>query len=284
MPSMDDKSTIYSKACDAFSRKNYEEALELFTELNGWLDSKEKAQACQIRIANPDYDNIIRQQKEKSTQFSQSVEKHHIKINKKLLTYIGAGIVGCVLLSIIIIAATSLIKKPVNEMSTSTVVSGNNNVQDRQDETDTNTDTHNSNIVTPQDTKIRLTDNAKLLSSEEASSLKGLLDTFSLELQLDLVIVTENTIGGSSVQAYADNFYDDNNYGFNESNDGVLLLIVMDTRDWYISTCGEAIRILTNERLDTLAEQFVPYLSSGEYYQGFKAFAQGCEELVAKNR
>lgn len=284
MPSMDDKSTIYSKACDAFSRKNYEEALELFTELNGWLDSKEKAQACQIRIANPDYDNIIRQQKEKSTQFSQSVEKHHIKINKKLLTYIGAGIVGCVLLSIIIIAATSLIKKPVNEMSTSTVVSGNNNVQDRQDETDTNTDTHNSNIVTPQDTKIRLTDNAKLLSSEEASSLKGLIDTFSLELQLDLVIVTENTIGGSSVQAYADNFYDDNNYGFNESNDGVLLLIVMDTRDWYISTCGEAIRILTNERLDTLAEQFVPYLSSGEYYQGFRSFAQGCDELVVKNR
>lgn len=296
MPSMDDKSTIYSKACDAFSRKDYEEALELFTELNGWLDSKEKAQACQIRIANPDYDNIIRQQQEKSMQFSQSVEKHHIKINKKLLAYIGAGIAGCVLLSIIIIAATSLLKKPVNVMSTSTEVSSNNNVQDRQDETDTNTNTNtdtyvpeqlqtqNSNIVTPQDAKIRLSDNAKLLSSEEASSLKGLLDTFSLELQLDLVIVTENTIGGSSVQSYADNFYDDNNYGFNESNDGVLLFIVMDTRDWYISTCGEAIRILTNERLDTLAKQFVPYLSSGEYYQGFKAFAQGCEELVAKNR
>ena len=279
MPSMDDKNTIYSKACDAFSRKDYEEALELFTELNGWLDSKEKAQACQIRIANPDYDNIIRQEQEKSMQFSQSVEKHHIKINKKLLAYIGAGIAGCVLLSIIIIAATSLLKKPVNVMSTSTEVSSNNNVQDRQDETDTNT-----NIVTPQDATIRLSDNAKLLSSEEASSLKGLLDTFSLELQLDLAIVTENTIGGSSVQAYADNFYDDNNYGFNESNDGVLLFIVMDTRDWYISTCGEAIRILTNERLDTLAKQFVPYLSSGEYYQGFKAFAQGCEELVAKNR
>ncbi len=132
MPSMDDKSTIYSKACDAFSRKDYEEALELFTELNGWLDSKEKAQACQIRIANPDYDNIIRQQQEKSMQFSQSVEKHHIKINKKLLAYIGAGIAGCVLLSIIIIAATSLLKKPVNVMSTSTEVSSNNNVQDRQ--------------------------------------------------------------------------------------------------------------------------------------------------------
>jgi len=126
MPSMDDKSTIYSKACDAFSRKDYEEALELFTELNGWLDSKEKAQACQIRIANPDYDNIIRQQQEKSMQFSQSVEKHHIKINKKLLAYIGAGIAGCVLLSIIIIAATSLLKKPVNVMSTSTEVSSNN--------------------------------------------------------------------------------------------------------------------------------------------------------------
>lgn len=68
------------------------------------------------------------------------------------------------------------------------------------------------------------------------------------------------------------------------SDQRTLLLIVMDTRDWYISTCGEAIRILTNERLDTLAKQFVPYLSSGEYYQGFKAFAQGCEELVAKNR
>ena len=27
MPSMDDKSTIYSKACDAFSRKDYEEAV-----------------------------------------------------------------------------------------------------------------------------------------------------------------------------------------------------------------------------------------------------------------
>ena len=114
------------------------------------MDSKEKAQACQIRIANPDYDNIIRQQQEKSMQFSQSVEKHHIKINKKLLAYIGAGIAGCVLLSIIIIAATSLLKKPVNVMSTSTEVSSNNNVQDRQDETDTNTNTNTDTYVPEQ--------------------------------------------------------------------------------------------------------------------------------------
>lgn len=75
MSTFDDKNSIYVKACDAFSNKNYQEALELFASLDGWLDSNEKTQACRKRIDNPHYDEERQEKQQKSKNYVERKEE-----------------------------------------------------------------------------------------------------------------------------------------------------------------------------------------------------------------
>ena len=54
----------------------------------------------------------------------------------------------------------------------------------------------------------RLVDGASLLSPEEAEELLGKLDGISERQQMDIVVVTVNTLDGKTPQAYADDFFD----------------------------------------------------------------------------
>ena len=65
----------------------------------------------------------------------------------------------------------------------------------------------------------RLVDDANLLTSEEQSDLEQKLDTISEELQFEVVIVTTNTLGGKTPTAYAQDYYDYNNYGYGSNHD-----------------------------------------------------------------
>lgn len=117
-----------------------------------------------------------------------------------------------------------------------------------------------------------LVDKADLLTSEEESMLEQHIQSCREELQLDIVIVTTYGTDGKGVQGYADDFYDDNGYGYGSSNSGILLLIDMESREWYMSTRGEAIYIFTDYDLDALEQKILPWLSDGEYYRAFLAW------------
>lgn len=119
-------------------------------------------------------------------------------------------------------------------------------------------------------------DNADLLSSEQESSLEREISNLRSELSLDIVIVTTYGTGSKSIQAYADDFYDNNGYGYGSDNSGILLLLDMENREWYMSTCGEAIRIFSDNDLDDLGEEIVDDLSEGDYYE---AFSRWLDEL-----
>ena len=54
----------------------------------------------------------------------------------------------------------------------------------------------------------RLVDGASLLNPEEAEELLGKLDGISERQQMDIVVVTVNTLDGKTPQAYADDFFD----------------------------------------------------------------------------
>lgn len=115
----------------------------------------------------------------------------------------------------------------------------------------------------------RVVDNADLLSAKEESLLEQEISSLRSELGLDIVIVTTYGTGSKSVQAYADDYYDNNGYGYGADNSGILLLLDMDAREWYMSTCGEAIQIFTDNDLDDLGDGIVGYLSDGDYYEAF---------------
>lgn len=112
-------------------------------------------------------------------------------------------------------------------------------------------------------------DYAGLLTSGEEEMLQQLIHETMPDLQLDIVIVTTYGTGGNGVQAYADDFYDQNGYGYGADHAGILLLLDMESREWYMRTSGDAIYIFTDYGLEELGQSILPYLSDGDYSGAF---------------
>ena len=69
--------------------------------------------------------------------------------------------------------------------------------------------------------------------------------------------VTADTINGETPMAYADDYYDYNGYGAGADNDGILLLLSMEDRDWWISTTGYGIDAFTDYGIDVIGDEIV---------------------------
>lgn len=128
----------------------------------------------------------------------------------------------------------------------------------------------------------RVVDDAGLLTDDEASELQQKLDEISERQQFDVVVVTVNSLDGKYVQDYADDFYDYNGYGMGTDRDGVLLLISMEDRDWYMTTCGFGITAITDAGREYISEQFLSDLSDGEYLSAFETYADLCDQFVTQ--
>lgn len=128
----------------------------------------------------------------------------------------------------------------------------------------------------------RLIDNADLLSSSEEASLLSKLDEISERQQFDVVIVIEQSIGDKTPMEYADDYYDYNGYGMGTDRDGAILLLSMEERDWYISTCGYGITAITDAGRESMSDRFVPYLSDGDYSEAFELYADLCDDYVTQ--
>jgi uncharacterized protein len=123
-------------------------------------------------------------------------------------------------------------------------------------------------------------DSAGLLSVEETAELNQKIQILRSELELEIVLVTTYGTGSKNVQQYADDFYDSNGYGYGETYSGILLLIDMESREWYMSTCGDAIYIFTDYGLEQLGQTILPWLSSGYYYDAFDAWLNALPHYV----
>ena len=114
----------------------------------------------------------------------------------------------------------------------------------------------------------QIIDIADLFSDQEQIELESKADSLMERYGMDIVILTIDSLDGKSPQDYADDFYDNNGYG----DDGLLFLLSMEERDWYISTCGDAIYAVTDYGAQQLGNVALPYLSDGEYYEAFDAY------------
>ena len=128
----------------------------------------------------------------------------------------------------------------------------------------------------------RLADEAGLLTEEEASSLSETLDTISESQACDVVIVTVDSLDGKTAEAYADDFFDYNGYGQGEERDGILFLISMEEHDWAISTRGFAITAFTDAGQSYMTDQFLAYISDGDYAKGLEEYADLCDQFLTQ--
>ena len=129
-----------------------------------------------------------------------------------------------------------------------------------------------------------LVDDAELLSDSEEAALLQLLEQKSAAVQADIAVVTVYDTDGTDVPTYAMNYYDYNGYGQGADNDGVLLLISMAERDYYITTTGFCIEAITDYGLEKIEGDFLPSLSAGSYFSAFRTFAESSETLIQSAR
>lgn len=109
----------------------------------------------------------------------------------------------------------------------------------------------------------RLDDQAGLLDAEQQESLSSTLDEISERDQVDVVVVTVNSLEGKTAQAYAEDYFIDHGYGQGENGDGILFLLDMGDRNWAIATHGYAIEVFTDAGQSYIMDQVKPYLSDG---------------------
>ena len=124
-----------------------------------------------------------------------------------------------------------------------------------------------------------------VLSADEYNTVLEALNVVSDRFQVDTSIAVVNSIaadGYDDITAYADDLFDYYGYGTGENKDGILLVVAMEERKWALSTHGLAIQYVTDKGNEYLQEQFLSFLSNGDYERAFLAYAEGCDYLYAE--
>lgn len=138
--------------------------------------------------------------------------------------------------------------------------------------------------VSASGTAPRLVDEADILSDTEENTLLTKLDAISLKQETDIVVYTVSSIGEESAMDSADNIFEYYSYGMGEDRNCILLFISMEERDWHITTAGYGITAVTDAGLEYMAEQFVAYLTDGDYLTAFTTYADTCDDFIDRAR
>lgn len=130
----------------------------------------------------------------------------------------------------------------------------------------------------------RVVDDGGWFTQTEFDDLTAKLDALSEELDFDLVVVTTDYDLGDGDASYADEYFDQNNYGMN-GNDGMLLLIYPTdgAPGAFISTSGKAVKIYPSNDEEVgskFSAAIRPTLNDFDAYSASLAFADTAKELV----
>lgn len=121
-------------------------------------------------------------------------------------------------------------------------------------------------------------DDAQLITTDSAKlgELNDRLCNLGKKYDLDIVIVTVDSLGDKTPTAFADDFYDYNGY----KEDAILFLISMEERDWAISTKGSCISTFDSETQSEIISKMRPSLSVDDFETAFDTFADCCEDTL----
>lgn len=141
----------------------------------------------------------------------------------------------------------------------------------------------NAALATPKvDETEKVYDFADLFTDYDEELLYNDIMSYINSYEMDMVIVTINENNKSSAESYADDFYDYNYFGTNSTNDGILFLIDMDTRQFYISTTGKAILIYDDARINDMLDDIYTYMTSAKYYGAANVFIRVATSFAKK--
>ena len=132
----------------------------------------------------------------------------------------------------------------------------------------------------PIPSKSRYIDEVGLLNEQESNELKRRLDKISIANDFDTVIAIVESLGEWEARRYAAEIYEEYDFGIDEQNSGVILLIATESRDWGFATTGRGIEVFPQSSQDSLFDGVLPFLSEDDYFNAFLAFADKIEKSL----
>lgn len=126
----------------------------------------------------------------------------------------------------------------------------------------------------------RVVDLAGVITKQDMEKLKNYADSISEQYKCDVAAVFTDSTAPKDAQAYADDFYDYNGYGYGENDDGILLLVAVGDRRYAITTYGYGIEAFSDSAINYLTDRFTGKLSSGNWADAALEFITGCGEVL----
>lgn len=132
----------------------------------------------------------------------------------------------------------------------------------------------------------RLVDDGELLERDVRKELERKLDKLARRYKLDVGILTvqdyemyDSTLPNYSAEAFASSYYYDRQFGFDEEDSGILLVISMEERDWHIYIVGEARVAVNDYGFEYISERLVDKLSDDKYEEGIVRYVDDLEKF-----
>lgn len=120
-------------------------------------------------------------------------------------------------------------------------------------------------------------DLSELISSDVEASMQEIIDQVRSDYNFNISIITVEDFGDFlSTRTYTDAAYE-HMYG---QEDGVILMLCLNSRDWYISTEAYGDTAINDYCLDVMEEKVITSFSSANYDKGFYDFVSYSADFV----
>ena len=126
----------------------------------------------------------------------------------------------------------------------------------------------------------RVFDLADLLTDDEEAELQSRIDGLVEQYNQDIGIVTVQDSSVTSTREFADKFYEDSGMGIGDNRTGVLFCIDMYNRETYLTTTGDMIDIIDDQRREEIFDAQMEYLSDGDYLGAFSTSLDYTQQFI----
>lgn len=122
-----------------------------------------------------------------------------------------------------------------------------------------------------------------LLSEQERADLEAKAQKIAQQYQfaVNIVIVDRyQDYNSANIDEAAETIYDDWKLGWGSNQDGSMLLMSMEERDWCSFAHGYGNVVLTDYGKEQQAHRFLKYFSENDWYGGLSYYLESCDKLI----
>lgn len=126
----------------------------------------------------------------------------------------------------------------------------------------------------------RVFDKAELFSPEESTTIEKEIKALREKLNIDIVVQTTNTTQGMETKMYAADFYDYGGFGTGDTHDGIIFIIDMEHRNFYLVTTGNMIATFSDRRIENIISVLTPLMRDEDYVGTVELLFTNVEKYV----